>query len=172
MKDRVDLLCQLIELECVSAVNAAPCVSDRSLYATTMRVCHHAMQARESWSRAILPEGLDVAERPRTREQRDRLLEALTDPASMGAYGAPVELGPDTPAGPMLTLPAGWACVPPAPGFDREAFRRDVAARVIASISADPAARWELHPHRLAETALDVADALLARLEQKPEDRG
>jgi len=169
LKDRVDLLCQLIELECVSAVNAAPRIQPSPVYGDLLRVSSAAERARESWANTSFPEKPDVGEAPSRREQRARLLEALTDPASMAAYGAPVELGLDTPAGPMHALPAGWACVPPAPGFDREAFRRDTAARALASIVGRA---WPgVFPAQLADTAAELADALLARLDPRPEGK-
>lgn len=174
MKDRVDLLCQLIGLECVSAVNAGPRVQSDTAYADLLRVHHAAQHARESWVRSTLPEGLDMKEPGSTRSLRARLLEALSEADSMAAYGAPtppvVDLSPELwRSGAAFVAPAGLTI---APGFDREAFRRDTAARILASIAADPHARCEVYPARLVGSALEITDVLLARLEQKPEDRG
>lgn len=165
LKDRVDLLCQLIEWECQAAHDAGPAMPDgmrNPIFGSLRALKSQAHATRRAWEAASLQGGLDVCEALSKREQRARLLEALTDPASMGAYGAPVELGPDTPAGPVITLPAGWACVPPTPGFDREAFRREAALRMLET------EKGRHGPADAAARSVVLADALIAALEGPP----
>lgn len=149
VQDRVKVLCELIEVECEAARAALliQCVRDTALRGslTTLQSA-----ADTTWTAAtrVSGAGIDVPESPDCLANRARWMGILATPDAMGAYGAP-----STPSTTDVVRPE------PVP-FDREAFRREAALRML---------KTEKGRHGAAEDAarsVALADALITALEK------
>jgi len=146
---RLTELCQLIKKECSAAREAIPCdtspqgdlyVALGSLREAAALVAIRAAGALE----------LDLVEDSRDRENRARLLATLATPEAMAAYGAP-------PVASTID-----ALRPEPVPFDREAFRREAALRMLETEKGRYGAAED------AARSVALADALIAALEGPP----
>lgn len=149
MTERLAVLGRLIQKECGAARNALPCDTqfEGELF-DALKALWDAASVVMLRAGTVNDEGLDAPETWESQQRRAELLAALAAPDAMGAYGAP-----------PVASTTDMVRPEPVP-FDREAFRREAALRMLETEKGRYGAAED------AARSVILADALITALEK------